>query len=97
MGKRAGTDIGGRLGMTEDEIRVANIAANTATIQWATQQLRQMREDSAVFNAATLDLIRDVAAIAVSDDDARTRTRLVSELVARFEHSLTTSPPAVLS
>jgi hypothetical protein len=44
-----------------------------------TQQVREMREDAAVFNAATLDLIRDVASIAVSDDDAETRNRLVAE------------------
>jgi hypothetical protein len=92
MGKRAGTDIGAVLGMTEDEIRNANIEANTATIQWATQMLRGMREDDAVFSAATLDVIRDVAEIAVSEEDADTRTRRVAELVMRFERTLESRP-----
>lgn len=77
--------------MTEDQIRVANVEANTATIKWATRQLREMREEATAWNAATLDFIRDVAAIAVSDDDAVTRNRLVSEKVRAFEQTLETS------
>jgi hypothetical protein len=75
--------------MATEADRGAAIRANTATIREVTEAIRTGRLGGQSLHAATTTLVRELAAIAVSDDDLATRRARTTAAADRFDASST--------
>jgi hypothetical protein len=75
--------------MATEADRVAEIRANMATIREVTEAVRTGRFGGQSLHAATTALVRELAAIAVSDDDQATRRARTTAAADRFDASTT--------